>query len=103
MQRAFGIAPRRLEIWRFGVDKAPERGRIKKTGSAKFFYSEPSTEGRATLDDAITAMELKLSRDLGEVRSKSPGEHVDAGMAASIVSHLGGAVLRMSGQAWRTC
>ena len=90
LQRAFGIGPRRLEIWRFGVDKPPERRRIKKTGSARFFYSEPSSDGRETLDDAITAMELKLSRDLREVRSISPGEHVDASMAASIVAHLGG-------------
>ena len=89
LQRAFGIAPRRLEVWRFGVDKPPERRRIKKTGSARFFYSKPSMDGRATLDDAITAMELNLSRELREVRSKSPGEHVEAGKAASIVSHLG--------------
>ena len=99
LQGAFGIAPRRLEIWRFGVEKPPERRRIKKTGFARFFYSEPSAEGRATLDDAITAMELKLSRDLREVRSKSPGEHVGADMVASIVAHLGG-VPCTSGQLW---
>ena len=90
LQRAFGIRPKRVEIWRFEVNELPERRRIKKTGSEEFFYSNPSTDGESTLDDAITAMELKVSRYLRDVRSQSPGDRVDPGVAAAIVSHLAG-------------
>ena len=90
LQRAFGIRKKRKEIWRFAVNKPPERRPIKKTGSEDFFYSQPSMDGLPTLDDEITSIELKVSRDLRDIRSKCPGEQVDPGVAAAIVAHLAG-------------
>lgn len=88
VQRAFGIRPRKREIWRFGLAQVPERRLIKRTGSADSFYSRPSADGRSSLDDAITSVETKLSRMLYEIRSGSPGDHINSEAAAAIVSHL---------------
>ena len=88
LQSGFGILPRRKWIWRFGPDVEPERRRIKKTGSADYFYSEPSADGRPTLDDAITAVEQRMSTRLHTIRSGSPGEPTDAESAAALVAHL---------------
>ena len=88
LQRAFGIRPRRQWIWLFGADVEPERCRIKKTGSADYFYSEPSADGRPTLDDAITAVEQGMSIRLQTIRSGSPGNPIDAEAAAALVAHL---------------
>ena len=88
LQRAFGIRPRRREIWHFGRGEAAERRLVKHTASSDFFYSEPRAEGRSTLDDAITRMESDLAASLNEIRSKAPGEAVAAPAAAAIVSHL---------------
>ena len=89
VQRAFGIrAKRRQWIWRFGPEGEPECRRIKKTGSADYFYSEPSADGRPTLDEAITAVEDRISSTLNNIRSGSPGERVDAEGAAAVVAHL---------------
>ena len=91
LQRAFGIPGKsksRMEIWRFGLDGQLGRGRIKETGSGDYFYSRPSTDGRRTLDDIITAIEADLSRVLRAVRSRSMGVSIDAEEAAAIVSHM---------------
>ena len=88
LQRAFGIRPRRLSIWRFGLGEDPECRRIKRTGAADYFYSTPSLDGRPTLDDAITAVEQQMASTLNGIRSGSPGDAVDAEAAAKVVSHL---------------
>ena len=77
-----------MEIWHFGLDEAPERRRIKDTGSEDHFYSGPSPDGQPTLDDAITAREPHLSLALRNVRDMPPGNSVEAGSAAEIVFHL---------------
>ena len=88
LQRAFGIRPRRLSIWRFGLGEDPECRRIKRTGASDCFYSAPSPDGRPTLDDAITAVEQQMASTLNGIRSGSPGDPVDAEAAAKVVSHL---------------
>ena len=88
LQRAFGIRPRRLSIWRFGLGEDPEYRRIKRTGASDYFYSAPSRDGRPTLDDAITAVEQQMASTLNGIRSGSPGDPVDAEAAAAVVSHL---------------
>ena len=88
LQRAFGIRPRHQWIWQFGLGGTPERRRIKKTGSAEYFYSEPSVDGRPSLDDAITAVEQGMSLALNSIRSGSPGDSMDAEAAAAVVAHL---------------
>ena len=88
LQRAFGIPPRRLSIWRFGLGEDPECWRIKRTGASDYFYSSPSPDGRPTLDDAITAVEQQMALALNGIRSGSPGDSVDAEAAAAVVSHL---------------
>ena len=89
VQRAFGIRARRRQwIWRFGREGKPECRRIKKTGSADYFYSEPSADGRPTLDDAITAVEQAVSSALNGMRARSHGDSVDAEAAAAVVAHL---------------
>ena len=88
LQRAFGIRPRRLSIWRFGLGEDPDCRRIKRTGASDFFYSAPSPDGRPTLDDAITEVEEQMASTLNGIRSGSPGDPVDAEAAAKVVSHL---------------
>ena len=88
LQRAFGIRPERREIWYFGRGEPAERRSVKRTASEDFFYSEPRSDGRPTLDDSITQKESDLARLLKEVRSKSPGSAVESATAAMIVSHL---------------
>lgn len=88
LQRAFGIRPRRQWIWQFGVGATAERRRIKKTGSADYFYSGPSADGRPSLDDAITAVEQQMSSILSSIRSGSPGDPTDAEAVAAVVAHL---------------
>ena len=70
LQRAFGIrAKRRQWIWRLGSEGEPECRRIKKTGAQDYFYSKPSADGRPTLDDAITAVEQRMSSRPSVIRS----------------------------------
>ena len=88
LQRAFGIRPRRREIWHFGRGEPAERCLIKRTASENFFYSEPRSDGRPTLDDSITQKESDLAALLKEVRSKSRGSAIESASAAMIVSHL---------------
>lgn len=89
VQRAFGIrAKRRRWIWLVGPEGKPECRRIKKTGAEDYFYSEPSADGRPTLDDAITAVEQRMSSRLNAIRSGSSGDPVDAEDAAAAVGHL---------------
>ena len=88
LQRAFGIRPRRLSIWRFRPGEDPECRRIKRTGASDHFYSAPSPGGEPTLDDAITAVEQQIASTLNGIRSGCPGEPVDADAAAKAVSHL---------------
>ena len=89
LQQAFRIGPKKPgEIWRFGRGEAPERRRVKRTGSERNFYSEPPSSGQGTLDDAISAFELTLSAQLNELRAKAPGERVEPDVAAAIVTHL---------------
>lgn len=87
LQRAFGILPRRKEVWYFSCGEAAERRRIKRTASEDFFYSKLRADG-PTLDDAITRIESDLAVWLREIRSKSPGDVIAAKMAAAIVFHL---------------
>lgn len=88
LQRAFGIRPRRLSIWRFGRGEAPECRRIKRTGASDYFYSAPLPDGRPTLDDAITEVEQRMASILSGIRAGYPGDSVNAMDAAAVVSHL---------------
>ena len=88
LQRAFGIRPRRREIWYFGRTQIAERRLIKRTASEDYFYSEPKADGSSTLDDAITMKESDLADLLDGVRAASPGDVIASPVAAAIVSHL---------------
>ena len=88
LQRAFGIRPRRREIWHFGRGQPAERRLIKRTASGDFFYSKTRSDGGPTLDDSITQKESDLATLLNEIRSKSPGSTIESGTSAMIVSHL---------------
>ena len=89
LQQAFRIGPKKPgEIWLFRKGDAPERRRVKQTGLERYFYSEPSSSGQKTLDEAITDFELTLSTKLNDVRFKRAGERVAPDIAAEIVAHL---------------
>jgi len=88
LQRAFGIRPRRREIWYFGRGEVAEQRLVKRTASAEFFYSKPNVDGSSTLDDAITRKESDLAALLNGVRTASPGDAIASPVAAAIVSHL---------------
>ena len=88
LQKAFGIRPKRKEIWYFSRGEAVERRPIKRTGSENSFYSEPTFEEQTTLDDVITRIESDIAASLNEVRRKLPGDVVAPPIAAAIISHL---------------
>ena len=88
LQRAFGIPKKRREIWRFALNKSPERSLIKRTGSDDYFYSHPAVGPQPTLDDTITRIESNLSQTLWDVRTGSMEEPIDSSKAAAVVSHM---------------
>ena len=88
VQKAFGIPPKRREVWYFERDKQPEKRAIKRTGSQDHFYADPTNEAVSTLDDEITKIEGTLSQILHSIRSAPIGGSVNPCNAASIVAHL---------------
>ena len=77
------------KIWSFHVDWKPTKpSSIISTGSEDYFYSELSSDGSQTLDDAITDQENSLSDKLIELRSQPIGTNVDPRLAAELVNHL---------------
>lgn len=88
LQKPFRIPPKRDKIWYFRRNELPEQKAIKRTGSDRYFYSEPSIDGSPTLDDAITKLESQLSQILNGIRSVDIGETVQSAAAAMVVDHL---------------
>lgn len=90
LQRGFAVADSGgHKTWRFEKERLPKRpSSIRSTGAEEHFYSEPSTDGSPTLDDAITDQENPLSDKLIELRSKPIGSAVNSRLAAELVNHL---------------
>lgn len=88
LQKPFRIPPKLDKVWYFKRNESPVQKAIKRTGSAKYFYSEPSSDGTPTLDDAITKLESQLSQILNLIRSLSIGETVLPTVAAKVLDHL---------------
>lgn len=61
---------------------------ITGVGAQNDFYSVPSTDGAPTLDDAITAYEIRLGAMLGELRALEIGAAAPEESALEVVSHL---------------
>lgn len=61
---------------------------IKDVGTEDWFYSRKGVPGELTLDDAITAFEQDLGKDVATLRTTQPGTGVDPGLAARTTVHL---------------
>ncbi|QPQ54375.1 hypothetical protein IC614_08415 [Allosphingosinicella flava] len=61
---------------------------IKDVGTEDWFYSRKGAPGELTLDDAITAFEQDLGKDVAILRTTPPGAAIDANLAARITVHL---------------
>lgn len=61
---------------------------IRDVGVSEYFYSKLRTDGVATLDDLITALERELEPGLTALRSGPVGDHIDSAMVSQLVSHL---------------
>jgi hypothetical protein len=90
LQRGFAVLDSGgHKIWSFHADWEPTKpSSIVSTGSEDYFYSELSSDGSPTLDDAITDQENPLSDKLIELRSQPVGTNVDPRLAAELVNHL---------------
>ena len=90
VQRGFGVprSGKPKEIWIYARDSAPDLGLIKRTAADHHFYSPPSADGAATLDDKITDIEIELSRKLSDLRALHAGTNVNPAVASEIISHL---------------
>ncbi len=90
LQRGFAVLDSGgHKIWSFHADWEPTKpSSIISTGSEDYFYSELSSDGSPTLDDAITDQENRLSDKLIELRSQPIGTNVDPRLAAELVNHL---------------
>lgn len=88
VQRAFGIPPRKREIWYFERNKQPQKKAIKRTGSQDSFYSAPIAKSVSSLDDEITEFENKIAQLLHSVRLTPANESVDVNHGAAIAAHL---------------
>ncbi|MYG00374.1 DUF4238 domain-containing protein [Candidatus Poribacteria bacterium] len=88
VQRAFGISPRKREIWYVEREKQPTKRAIKRTGSQDNFYSEPTAKSVFNLDAKITESENSIAKLLHTIRSTVKNKSVDPEHAAAIVAHL---------------
>nr|WP_140404690.1 hypothetical protein [Sphingomonas sp. CDS-1] len=61
---------------------------IKDVGTEDWFYSRKGGPGELTLDDAITAFEQDLGKDVAILRTMPPGTVIDSSHAAGITVHL---------------
>ncbi len=61
---------------------------IKDVGTEDWFYSRKGAPGELTLDDAITAFEQDLGKDVAILRTTPPGTQIEPGLAARITVHL---------------
>ncbi|MGA3679383.1 hypothetical protein [Pseudomonas graminis] len=61
---------------------------IKDVGTEDWFYSRKGEPGELTLDDAITAFEQDLGRDVAILRTTRPGSSIEPRLAARITVHL---------------
>ena len=88
LQGAFGVPPKRHQIWYFERGSAPKKRPIKRTASQAHFYSDPQADGEPTLDDTITDFESDLAAILQSIRRRSDRETVDSNAAAEVIQHL---------------
>jgi Protein of unknown function (DUF4238) len=75
------------QVWVFTKAKTYPSS-TKGVGAERHFYSELSSNGTQTLDDLITGYEKRLGSLLATLRAASPGQQVDATVAAEVVAHL---------------
>lgn len=61
---------------------------IKDVGTEDWFYSRKGAPGELTLDDAITAFEHDLGKDVAILRTTPPGTSIEPKLAARITVHL---------------
>lgn len=61
---------------------------IKDVGTEDWFYSRKGAPGELTLDDAITAFEQDLGKDVAILRTTPPGTLIEPSLAARITVHL---------------
>ncbi len=74
--------------WLHRPGVAPRLVGIGDVGTEDWFYSRRSAPGELTLDDAVTAFEQDLGRDVAALRATLPGTAIESDNAARIVVHL---------------
>lgn len=90
LQRGFGVRRRGKpkEIWEYKKGIPAELREIKHVGAEDFFYSAPSDEKTAELDDKITELETPLARQVNALKEMGSGGAVDPQVAHDILFHL---------------
>lgn len=98
-QRGFLISSKSKQTYVYRVDKHYVSN-IDRIAAQRDFYSQPSNDGKKTLDDVITSYEDRLGHLLGTLRALEMGTAADAKIAAEVIAHLtprGNSVRRMFG------
>lgn len=76
----------RIFVFRKGGASFPSN--INRSGAQSYFYSEPSADGSATLDDEITDYEGRLGGLVQTLRSVPVDGTADSEIAAEVIAHL---------------
>lgn len=61
---------------------------IDRSGAEGYFYSNPTSDGSATLDDVITDYESRLATLVAQLRALPPGSDANSEIVAEVVAHL---------------
>ena len=88
LQRGFLADSDGERTWLHRAGGAARLVGIKDVGTEDWFYSRKGAPGELTLDDAITAVEQDLGKDVAILRTTPPGTSIEPGLAARITVHL---------------
>jgi hypothetical protein len=76
------------QVWVLPTAREPFCPAINGIAAQHYFYSELSTTGERTLDDAITDYEGRFTSILTDIRSWPVGTDVDSELCGEFISHL---------------
>ncbi|PKP77378.1 MAG: hypothetical protein CVT81_09950 [Alphaproteobacteria bacterium HGW-Alphaproteobacteria-3] len=81
-----GNKPARVFV--YPKDRAAFRTSTSNITAERHFYSQPSNDGQATLDDEITKFENRIAETINTIGKASPDDHLNSNQVAETVAHF---------------